>query len=381
MSSKKKVLFSIGSLEIGGAEIQMVLLIEGLMARGWQCDVLVLQTGGPLTERLCAAGANIYDSGFKTGRGLLIILEIIKAIYKSTLLVRKQRYQIVHGYLPLANFIVAVAGTFCRVPQIYTSKRALGTHQQRHPMWKTFDVIANYVSDRIVANSQGVKDDVVLREGVAPERIDLIYNGLDFHSIESASGERYIYRKELGLQESDLAVVVVANLIAYKGHADVIKAASKLGADKARVVFVFVGEDRGQQGELEQLAAVLSVPRIQFLGRRADVPSLLAAADIGLVSSHEEGFCNALLEQMAAGLPVIATRVGGNAEALDGGKFGLLIDAHAPDQMAESITKLVADPLLRKSLGGKASLRVQENYSVETMVSNHIELYLSGDAK
>lgn len=378
MSLNKKVLFSVGSLNVGGAETQLTLLIEGLISRGWQCDVFVLQQEGPLVERLQQAGAGIHTPGFKTGRGPLIFVEILKSIFMACMLIRKNRYRVVHGYLPLANFIIASAAYICRVPQIYTSKRALGTHQDRHPMWRRFDNIANRLSSKIVANSQGVKDDVISRESVAGENIELIYNGLNFDQIEIGQSLRSKYRDELALTEGDIAVIVVANLIPYKGHEDVIRAASLLSGSKNHIVFLFAGEDRGIQSNLEALAADLAVTNYRFLGRRSDIPLLLSAADIGLVSSHEEGFCNALLEQMGAGLPVVATRVGGNAEALAGGQLGVLIDSQSPGQMAEALNSLASDSGLRENLGVLARANVKENYSVAAMVESHEHLYVDG---
>lgn len=145
----------------------------------------------------------------------------------------------------------------------------------------------------------------------------------------------------------------------------------------ANLTFVFIGEDRGIQTDLEALAADLGLKNIYYLGRRDDVPKLLVAADIGLVASHEEGFCNALLEQMAASLPVVATEVGGNAEALNHGEFGSLINACAPAEIAAAITDLAVNPERRSELGGRARERVASLYSVAAMAEQHEKLYLN----
>lgn len=380
MSTDKRIFFCIGSLEVGGAEKQLVLLVEALQARGWQCDVAVLEGGGELTGRLLASGARIHRFGFRTGRGLLIILEIFKSLWQAFWLIRKHRYPVVHGYLPLANFILALPAWICRVPIILTSKRALGTHQDRHPLWRFFEKIANACSDLIVANSEGVRQDVLSREGVSASEVTVIYNGLDMAAFNQAAEKRELHRlwlrREFGLPEDTLVLTMVANLIPYKGHADVIRAAALLSAG-ANLTFVFIGEDRGIQADLEALAGDLGLKNIYYLGRRDDVPKLLVAADIGLVASHEEGFCNALLEQMAASLPVVATEVGGNAEALNHGEFGSLINACAPAEIAAAITDLAVNPERRSELGGRARERVASLYSVAAMAEQHEKLYLN----
>lgn len=381
MGTNKSILFCIGSLEVGGAEKQLVLLVEALQSRGWHCEVAVLEAGGELTDRLLACGAKIHRLGFRTGRGPLIILEIFKSLWKLFWLIRQSHYPIVHGYLPLANFLVALPAWLNRVPRIFTSKRALGTHQDRHPLWKFFEKTANACSDLIIANSEGVRQDVLSREGVAAEKIEVIYNGLDMTAFDAALSQkverRVKLREDLGLNEDTLLVTMVANLIPYKGHADVVCADELLSKQGAKLHFVFIGEDRGIQADLEAQADESRLQNFSYLGRRSDVPELLAAADIGLVASHEEGFCNALLEQMAVGLPVVGTDVGGNAEALNNGEFGVLIKAHAPTEIAKALSELADSPQSRVDLGTKARARVASLYSVAAMAELHEALYLS----
>jgi glycosyltransferase involved in cell wall biosynthesis len=114
---------------------------------------------------------------------------------------------------------------------------------------------------------------------------------------------------------------------------------------------------------------------ISFLGSRSDVPSLLAASDLALLCSHQEGFANAILEGMAAGLPMIVTDVGGNAEAVVDGETGLVVPAHSPDQLADAIVRLARDPAKRKAFGAAAHRRVSEHFGMERCVAAHDELY------
>ena len=171
----------------------------------------------------------------------------------------------------------------------------------------------------VTANSRAVAADTQLRDGYDASRIIVIPNGLDFEGIDDMQEHRNEVRQELGLQASDVAVVCVANLMPYKGHKELIDAFARVASADDRLKLFLIGDDRGIAADLSGQALGLGMSdRIMFLGGRSDVPRLLSAMDIGTLPSHEEGFSNALLEKLAAGLPVAATNVGGNPEALDG---------------------------------------------------------------
>ena len=372
-----KILFVIGSLEIGGAEKQMVLLIEGLSKKGFECEVFSLEGYGPLKERLDNINVVVYDGGYRSGAGKIwFIKQLLKSLYRLIRVLLGNKYQVVHAYLPLANFFAAVAGSLCRVKLLITSRRALGTHQERYPVWRYFDYISNKLSHNITVNSMGVWNDVISRENVPEGKLTLIYNGIDIAPFKHATKTRNLIRNELNYSTDDLVIVMIANLIAYKGHHDVIRALSLITEKKLKMVFV--GEDRGIKASLEKEIEALAVEtEINFLGRRDDIPAILAASDIGLVASHEEGFCNALLEIMATGLPVIATDVGGNPEALKQGELGVLVPAKSPVAISDAIMLLVDNKPLRVSYGKKALNEVASCYSVNNMVKKHINLYES----
>jgi glycosyltransferase involved in cell wall biosynthesis len=218
---------------------------------------------------------------------------------------------------------------------------------------------------------------VVSRDGISPEKLVLISNGLDTGRFSESECTRDIVHKNLGLNSGNQGIVTVGNLIPYKGHADLIKALPAILKKRSNVRLFLVGEDRGIQAELEHLASSLGVwDRVHFLGRRDDVPSLLMAMDLYVMASHEEGSSNALLEAMAAGLPIVATDVGGNREALDDGNAGLLVPPRDPQALASAIERLLDDAVLRAQVATRAKSHAQ-TYSVSAMVEAHIRLYSS----
>lgn len=372
-----RILFIIGSLHTGGAEKQMLLLVQELNNRGVHCEVFALTAEGPLGKNYAALGVPVHSGKYISGPGVFwFIRQLCKTYFQLARVLITKKFDIVHCYLPLANFIGAVARPFFPRRRLIISKRALGTHQDRFKLWRYFDGISNRLASIITVNSAGVRHDVLERENANPEKLRLIYNGLELNPFADAKKNRNSARKLLGLEQDDITIVMVANLIPYKGHEDAIRAIAIAKQSHPNIRLLCAGEDRGIQTHLESLAHKLdAAENVIFLGRRDDVPDLLAASDIGLVASHEEGFCNALLEQMAAGLPVIATDVGGNREALNDGEFGYLVDPHSSSQIASAIENIINGLEGAIETGRRASQYIRDNFSTEKMVGSYLDLY------
>jgi glycosyltransferase involved in cell wall biosynthesis len=145
-----------------------------------------------------------------------------------------------------------------------------------------------------------------------------------------------------------------------------------------------VGRDDGIRGDLQDIAHATGISdRVRFLGVRRDVPRLLAAADVGVLCSHQEGFSNAILECMAAALPMVVTDVGGNGEAVLDGETGFVVPPRDPEALGQAILKLASEPALRTEQGKKARARVEAQFSIQACVSKYDRLYtalLTGEA-
>ena len=173
--------------------------------------------------------------------------------------------------------------------------------------------------------------------------------------------------------------VVVANLIPYKGHREFLKsleiAKSRMPATWQALI---VGRDDGIGHELKSIAKSFNIEKqVHFLGLRRDIPDILKACDVGILCSHEEGFANSILEGMAAGLPMIVTDVGGNAEAVLHEETGLVVPLGDVDRLAESLVRLAGDESLRKTMGAAGRRRVEEKFPIGKCVSDYDELYRS----
>ena len=181
----------------------------------------------------------------------------------------------------------------------------------------------------------------------------------------------------LGIDDDTFVGVVVANLIHYKGHRELVRGLSHVAANLSSPWRVLVaGRDHGLRAELEALAAARGISEhVEFIGEHADIPSLLAAADFGLLPSREEGFSNVILEAMAAGVPMIVTNVGGNPEAVIDGETGCVVPPCDPKGIGNAIMRFARNPALRKRLGEAGRRRVEHEFSIERCVQAHADLY------
>ncbi|MDM8539692.1 glycosyltransferase [Desulfococcaceae bacterium HSG9] len=377
---KKTVLFITPSLELGGAENQMVLLATHLKKKGCQCFVFALESQGTLRPELARQNILVRDGGLRSGNLRRDLKrapwKIIAAMVALLKMIFDCKPTIIHAFLPLATFLGALCGRIMNVPLIITSRRALGKHQDRHAFLKIPDRIANRLSDCVTVNSQAVWDDTVQRDRINPSKLALIYNGIRPSRFSKINPDREMVRQALNIFPDDKIVITVANLIAYKGHSDLLKAVQIVSRRIDNLTILLVGEDRGIQETLMNEIAILKIERhIRFLGIRHDIPQLMAASDLSVLPSHEEGFSNVLLESMAAGLPVVATSVGGNPEAVVHGVTGWLAPPHHPAKLAEKMIDLLNDEEKSEKWGERGRALVKRKFSVERMVNKHLVLY------
>jgi glycosyltransferase involved in cell wall biosynthesis len=373
----KKVLFVIGTLGRGGAEYQMVLLIENLVRQGVECAVFVLDGSGPLRTRLEAAQVRIHAMDCFARRSRLgMLAALVRSLVGLWWIALRWRPNVLQAYLPLTNFMGALAGRLAFVPLVITSRRGLGTHQERHPYWFLFDRIANGLSHVVTCNSLAVGYDTLKRDRIAAGKLLLVRNALDVARFDEVKSSREVVRQELGLDPETTAVVTVANLIPYKGHSDLLDAVSILRPSLRSHRFFLVGRDGGIGTQLKQKARDLGIGEsVVFCGLRHDAIRILRAMDLFVLPSHEEGFSNALLEAMAAGLAVVATNVGGNAEALEDWRFGLLVPPHDPAALARAIETAIGSIGSTRESRREAGHLVHVKYSAQTMVESHLALY------
>lgn len=378
MTQKIKIVYFIGSLRLGGAEKQVVELATDLDRSRYDVEICCINQGGPMVEAVRAAGVpvHIFEVSLPYGkynpRSYIHVLKSLRRIYRY---IKETKPDIIHGYLFTAYIVGILCGSWAKVPILVSSRRSLGYFKKDKAWRQIIENYANRKTDEILVNSNAVWDDVIKREKHCDGKVTLIYNGVDLEKFKPRRPEPEI-RAKWRLNQDYLVVGVVANLIHYKGHMEILDAASLLKEDFPNLKFVFVGRDGGMQIRIEKNRKVLSLEnQVILAGSREDVERIIPAFDILLLASHEEGFSNVLLEGMACGKPIVATDVGGNPESVKDGETGFIVPARNPGKMAEALKKLLSDPILREKFGQAGRSRVEEHFSLPKLIENMDAFY------
>lgn len=373
----RSILYVIGSLEIGGSEKHVLALARALSARGWQAIVFSIAGPGPLQADFRMAGVTVVElpERAKQRSDARRLFDFLRAVWRLFRTMRKTRPDIVHFFLPVSYLTGAPLALLARLPVRVMSRRSLNRYQLKHPAQAWMERRLHRTMSALLGNSQRVMGELAA-EGAPPERLALIYNGIESSRIVAIQPRAQV-RDRLQLTSGTLVLTIVANLIRYKGHLDLIEALSIANPDmppKWRVLIV--GRDDGVGADIHARAAARDIAQhVTMLGPRTDIADLLGAADIGLLCSHEEGFSNAILEGMAAGLPMIVTDVGGNREAVIDGETGIVVPPHSPSALAEAIIRLANNPDMRRRYGEAGRKRADDRFPVEACIARYELLY------
>ncbi|MDF9617289.1 glycosyltransferase [Pseudomonas entomophila] len=380
-----KLLYVIVSMELGGAEQHLLRVSTALRKRGYQPEVFAIRPDGPLTQSFVEGGVPVHGvrlphwvSRLIRNKRMLSVLGLLCSVPALCCLYWRMRPQVTHFFLPAAYLVGGITSLFAPAMKRGMSRRSLNLYQSKHGWSRRLEQWLHSKMNFVSGNSQAVVQDL-LDEGVRQDKIRLIYNGVNFDRFDSARSRPQV-RALLGIPDETLVFAIVANLIPYKGHADLIEAFGRVRAQlPAPWVCLFIGRDDGIGRSLQEQADALGVGgNIRFLGSRSDVPDLLCAADIGVLCSHEEGFSNAILEAMAAQLPMVVTRVGGNAEVVLDGETGRVVAPHAPDELAQALLAVALDSS-RRAMGVAGRHRVETLFSMSACLQAYDDLYRGSD--
>lgn len=366
-----KVLFVCPSLNVGGTERHLVRISIPLRHAGIEAGVFVFARGGTLEQELTAAGVPVFGSA-ATGSRLRRAVQGGWALYRH---LRRDPPRIVHFFLAEAYLVGMAAAIAAGIKTRIMSRRSLAVYQRAHPILARIERWLHRGTNALLGNSKAVVEELV-KESADASKVGLIHNGIELRSLASVNARAAI-RVKLGIPDDAFVIVVVANLFAYKGHGDLLDALAMIDdqmPDPWRLVLI--GRDEGMGARLRAQAKSLGLSdSILWLGERMDADRLIGAADVSVLCSHEEGFSNSVIEAMAAGLPMIATDIGGNRDAVVRDETGLLVPAKSPKHLALAILKLAGDRDLRADFGKAGRRRVERCFSLEVCVGRYISLY------
>jgi glycosyltransferase involved in cell wall biosynthesis len=330
-----------------------------------------LRTGGQLEKEFIDAGVDIYSNSDSCSG----VIEKIKRVAFLCNVLRRERPDIIHYFLPEAYLVGAVCSVFSPGSIRIMSRRSLNVYQKQKPFLKHVEYFMHRFIHLALGNSKAVINELE-QEGIEKKKIKLIYNGISV--LEEINEElKNKARKNLGVSQTGLLITIVSNLIPYKGHKDLFYALETISSQIPEEWLLFcIGRDNGYSKELYDLAKQLNLDKhIRFVGHTRDTANYLNATDIGVLPSHQEGFSNSLLEGMSHGIPMVATDVGGNSEAIIDGVNGFIVPAHNPVLLGEKILMLVKNAELRNEFGKAAREAVKASFTIEHCVKQYVSTY------
>lgn len=355
------------SFHIGGTEVQGLELLRGL-PHDDELHVAVTHEAGPLMEKVWALGHLPAVFSF---HGSIKKPNTLVQVARFAAWLRRERIELVHAHDFYVTMIAVPAAKLAGV-RVLVGRLDLAhfhTAAQRRAL-----VACTRAADHVVANAEAIRRMLMLEEAIPHSKITVIHNGIDFGRFE----QRRRGRLERPLPEVGGAPILVhvANMThPVKRQEDLLEALAIL-VSKGSPVHVFLVGDGARRPELEALAARLGVAsRAHFLGLRTDVPAILDRATLGVLCSSAEGLSNAVVEGMAAGLPMVVTRVGGNPDLISDGERGYLVPPYAPEALAEAVGRVLADPARARRMGAEARAFVQRELTVQRLCERHDALY------
>jgi glycosyltransferase involved in cell wall biosynthesis len=370
--NRARILKVVPTLMCGGTENQFMTLGRLLDRSRFDLEFACLRRWGPFVGELAQLQIPLEEYQVSTFRS-------VQALAQQARLARniaRHRIDIVHAYNFYGN-VFAIPPARLVAPVVIASIRDRAPYLTA--MQKRVQRYACQFADCILVNADAVRD-WLIDEGYDPSNIVVIRNGVDMSRFEGApQGERI--RRELGIPAAAPLVTVVSRLTRLKGIENFLEATAVLKARYPHARFLVVGEtapsDRAYLTELTDLTERLGVAdRVTFTGLRSDVPAVLGCADVAVMPSLNEALSNVLLESMAAGAPVVATRVGGTPEALIDGQTGLLVPPGDSEAIATAVMRLLDDRELAIRLGRAAHDLIVRKFSVEQMVRSTETLYM-----
>lgn len=365
MSGLKVLLVSSHLVAMGGAEKNVLDVARGL--RG-PCDVVVagLQCG-PLLEEFRARGIPAEDFGITK----IVSMRSLARAMRLARRLRRERFDLVVTYHHDADLWAGFAAWLARVP-VVSSRRDMGYQLSTAHVW-VYRLINNAFR-RIIAVSDAVKREIVRTQWARPGRVVVVHNGLE---ALAADADAVAARRSLGLDPSRPVVGMVSSFRPVKGQEYFVRAAADVLRRRPDAQFIIVGDTASDYyDEVRRLMLDLGVDHeIRCVGARDDVPRVLKAFDLFVLPSRQEGFSNALIEAMAAGVPPIAAAVGGNPEAVDHGVNGLLFDAGDSGHLARHILTLLDNPDTRRRYSEAARAKVAEAFSYRGMLDRLLNVF------
>ena len=367
----RRVVFLIRSLDIGGAQRQLIELASGLHRANWRVKVFVFYGGGELEADLLKRGVRIHALA-KTGRW-----DVVGFSYRLLRSLRRERPDVLHGYMGIENLLSTAMQPF--VPKmrvvwgVRASNRAL---EESHWLARLSFNLGCWLSrfaDLVICNSTAGKD-FHAAHGYPSTRMVVIPNGIDSERFKPDPEARSEMRRRWAIGDDHVLVGLIARLDPMKDHDTFLRAAAAVIRDRPTVRFVCVGDGpEPYRGRLKGLASDLGLDdRLTWAGPHINMPEVYNALDLAVLSSRwGEGFPNVVAEAMATGVPCVVTDVGDAASVV--GDTGWVCPPHDPAELARALTVATASRRDLAAYGQRARRRVRAEFGSERLTSTTLE--------
>jgi glycosyltransferase involved in cell wall biosynthesis len=354
-------------LWVGGAEVLAAQMARRL-AGACRFVFICLDDLGTLGRQLRDDGFPVQVLGRRPGVDWACAGRLAEAL-------RQYHVDLIHAHQYTPFFYSVTARLLYHRPPILFTEH--GRHQPDYPRRKR--IVANRLflsrRDRVVAVGAAVRQALIHNEGIPADRVGVIYNGINLAPFADGAVDRAAVRREIGVATEDLVAIQVARLDYLKDHATALRTVRRFADCRRPVRLVLVGEGPELPAIQQQIRQHNLESTVRLVGLRRDVARLLPAADLFLLTSISEGIPLTVIEAMAAGLPVVATAVGGVPEVVEDGRTGLLAPAGDDARLAEHVRHLADDPTLGLEMGRVGRVRATQLFSETQMHSQYLQLY------
>lgn len=371
-----RILSVIASSDFGGVERSLVSILKRLDPERFRVFV-ACHGRGPMVDEYRRHAAGVWTMPLTNALD-------VRSAFGLVTLMRRLECEIVHSYLWTADALAGLAGALARVPiriatvggEYFRAVDEQGVRRARKALLSRAYRVVYRPFDRVIAVSRRTADDLAGRAGlrVDPRKVAIIANGLDLDRIRAAPE---VTRADLDLPRTGPVLVTVANFVPMKGHRWLFEAWPRILARFPDATLVLVGGGPGLDAARASVAAASAGSRVRVLGPRADAVGIMALADVVVLPSvTAEGTPIAILEALALGKPVVATRVGGVAALIHDGATGILVPPGSPQALADTVTALLADPARAAAMAALGRETAGTRFSDGGMVRQLEDLYL-----
>ena len=360
-----RVAYVIGELGNGGAEYQLYELVRGLDRTRVDPTVLVLAAGGYWAARIRDLRVVVEEIAGRGSADLGRLRRLRAAL-------RRLAPDVLHTVLWSGNCYGRMAALGLGIPVVIAAERNVIAR----PAWQVaIERVLDRSTDAYLVNSGAVADGLVTGERLPAPKIRVVHNGIDLTRLPPFSLDRVAARRTAGFDPQRRLVAQVGRLTAQKDYPTFLAAAARVAVEVADVDFLVVGEGE-LRSELEAEVGRLDLGgRVRFLGLRHDVPALLGAVDVLVLTSRYEGLPNVVIEAMATGAVAVATDVGGVRELLVSGETGFIVPPGDAQAVADAVLAVLRAPESALRTAAAARRRVETEFTVDAMVRRTTELY------